>query len=130
MDLLTIGWTARASDYDTAAVMAVLNTITMDWIKDQAEVLDPSGGYELADLHEMLLTGAEDYQGHMQGTHRYGTVYDVPTGDDLLFYIAGGGSYGDDPYDDWSALGMFVNACEARPELAAAAGFFGGGIVL
>ena len=127
MDLITHGFTAEDEKCNEAGMRVALDTITDEWIEDNADALDPSGGFEPEDMRGMIETGVEDYLLHIKGDHRSGNFYTIP-GSTHKFYIAGGGSWGDDPYDDWSALGVFLSVCELVPELAQASGYFGYGI--
>lgn len=122
MDLLTYGFTTRnPKHYSAEAVKATLAALTDNWIEDNFDDLDPSGGTEdIAEARRLLEDGADSYRLILNGDHRMAADYLIP-GTDLFFTITGGGSWGDDPYDGWYALGIFLNATHLLPALAEAA---------
>lgn len=121
MDLLTYGFTVRSpKHYDAEAVKATLAALTDEWIEENFDDLDPSGGAEsVEETRTLLERGFEEYDAIFKGDHRMSAGYDVP-GTDLFFTITGGGSWGDDPYDYWYDLGIFLNAAHLIPALAEA----------
>lgn len=124
MELLTFDWTAESSKHDKAAVEAAITAITDEWLDDNYDHLQMYGSADDYDeMRDYLRRGAADYDWHLAGTHRYGTSRPVGIGLTQWIYTAGGSSWGDDPYDDWSALASFIEACNRLPDLAAAAGF-------
>jgi hypothetical protein len=122
MDLLTYGFTTRSpKHYSDEAVKAILAALTDEWIEENFDDLDPSGGTESVEEARTLLDrGFEEYSAILKGDHRMAADYFVP-GTELFFTITGGGSWGDGPYDNWYDLGIFLNACHLLPALAEAA---------
>jgi len=144
MDLLTHGWTvekntAGASSHELAEPLHhILNALPDVWFTDERmQTLDENeyyaplegdeSGAQLSNLRNALTVGAEDYALHLTGMHRHGTSYPI-LGTDMWFHIAGGGSWGDDPYFGWNELGMFLAACYLLRELADAAGYVCAGL--
>jgi hypothetical protein len=131
MDLITIGFTVTPNPTpkdDPEALTGIIRALSDDWLTDHLDNIDPQENYEdMADLRAAIVNGAGDYEMHRSGMHRYGAFYEI-NGTPRYFIIAGGSSWGDDPYEDWSDLTLFINACELLPDLAMAAGYCGAGI--
>jgi hypothetical protein len=133
MDLITTAWTQENGKTDADAVRAIIASLTDDEITSQTEVLDPSGrlGFsdfpddEAEELRAWISNGADVYLNVDE--LRLHDCYPLPdTG--LWFYVVGGGSWGDDPFDGFTDLTTFIEACSIWPELAEAAGFVCGGL--
>jgi hypothetical protein len=129
MDLLVYGFTTRTPEhFDQAALNTALAALTDEMLDGTFGHLDPSGGVEsVEELREYLTSGAEVYGSILSGDHRMASDFLIP-GTDLFFTVTGGGSWGDDPYDDWYALGIFLNACDQFHQIAEAAAFVCAGL--
>ena len=129
MDMLTIGYTTRpVPEYSKEALLAIVSAFTTKWLEENIDAIDESGCYESVDeLRRAIDQGAEEFDALATGSHRMGVNYGIP-GTTLWFTVSGGGSWGDDPYEGWSELGIFIRTCIQSPELAEAAGFICYGI--
>jgi hypothetical protein len=121
-DLISAGWTIDTErTNDVVGVAAFLADISMDDLLANIEALDPSGGLDMSDYNEVvanelrdeLLSGAEVV---LDGGNRMSAVWDIPE-TSLAFVITGGGSWGDDPFEGFSSLVMFLAALTIWPEL-------------
>jgi hypothetical protein len=135
MDLITVGWTmdnTKKGDFDKAKELIATWVPSRERIDEMLE--DVTGGLteEELDEGETLLSVLKNYL--LAGLEVYFTndrmVNSYHISGDYFFHIAGGGSWGDDPFDGWSGLVAFLDACDWNEELAEAAGYIGGGIVL
>lgn len=131
MDLIGVGFTHRKSvTCTTDAIEAVLNKLPDAVLTD--EVLEGAlfdGNLEDASAEEVratLLKASEEYIATIAG-HRMTVQYSIEN-TDLVFTFAGGGSWGDEPYDDWNDLALFVAALEHIPQLREPVGFVTGGL--
>ncbi len=129
-ELLTYSWVSELrpgghSKHDKAAVEAAIAAITDKWFDEEDDRLQLEffAGDDFDGMRDYLRDGAVDYEAHIEGTHPYGTSRPIGDGKTFWIHTAGGSSYGDDPYEGWSALGSFLTACAMLPDLAAAAGF-------
>lgn len=118
-DLIGLAWTRlNITKPDEDEIRAMLADISDEEIMLHLDALDPSGGYfEIASdareaIHEgaMLAIGAAGYE-------RMSALYDIP-GTALTFCFMGGTSGGDDPFESFTSLGVFLNATEIWPRLA------------
>lgn len=129
MDLITVAYTSTERGIDADAAKTIISTLTAEEIQAIDRLADLSwlgtdGDEEVLDL---LRAGA-DVAGNLDDL-RLAVTYKI--GDtDRWFYLAGGGSWGDDPFDGYTALCAFLCACETVPRLAEACDFLGGGITV
>lgn len=130
-ELITVSWTSHGTDHTQSAIFTAidaLNDDAIDALLETSQSLGPLSGDKVDEdgPAEVLKEGAIEYLSILADDHRYATW--EPVGDDVRHYTAGGQTWGDDPFDGWSALFCFLEACEADESLAAAAGFVGFGV--
>jgi len=126
MDLVGVGFTRdKGGECDPAVVGSVAAAVVAGLTDDEFEGIGFAAAPEefdtREDLVDLLVRAAEEYASTVAG-HRSTVHYGIP-GTDLEFVFAGGGSWGDDPYDGFTDLVVFVEACDLFPALAAAFGF-------
>ena len=132
MDLIGTGFTIRTDrKCDLDAIGRAIDAIPDERLRDDdfISALDPSGGWmpeNIDDVRGVLKAGAREYDSAMDG-HRMSLAYPV-RGTALLFVWAGGGSWGDDPFEGFSELCSFIELCSLVGEVGAAAGFVCGGL--
>jgi hypothetical protein len=97
---------------------------------DPAGILDRAGDPEHVDftdfVRETLKNGAREYDSAVSG-HRMSTDFYIQ-GTPLEFVWAGGGSWGDDPFDGFSDLCVFINFCPSDDGVRELAGYVCGGL--
>ena len=136
-DLIGAGFTRRNDKgCDLDAIDALIDAIPDEKLRDEEylNTIDPADSVLniVADhpdtpalVRDALKEGAREYDaadsGHM-------SVDFLFPGTSLGFVFAGGGSYGDDPYEGWSELMLFLNFAEHESAVAEAAGFVCGGL--
>lgn len=139
-DLISIGFTAkRVNDSDFALGCALGKT----WIENVSDsTLLGVSLPQLADIFEnwglinfpgeidaplirrTLLSGLESYQATMDSRDISGWGFLA----NRVFVVAGGTSYGDEPFYGWSELCVFTDLLPYYPQLANFIGFLGTGI--
>ena len=140
MDLIGAGWTIdtdhlKVSGDDehagTAAVAEFMRTLGGTTILSHMDQLDYSGRFEGeddADLIDIVRTTIQQgYEVSIEYGGRATNTWDIP-GTNLMFVYMGGGSWGDDPFDGFDALTMFLIACEVWPDLGEKVGFVCAGL--
>jgi len=125
MDLVGVGFTHdKGRGCDPAVFGPVAAAVAAGLTDDELEAMEfitaPEGFGTREELVDLLVRAAEEYASTVAG-HRSTVHYGIP-GTSLEFVFAGGGSWGDDPYDGFSDLVVFVDACDQFPVLAAASG--------
>ena len=134
MDLIMVGWTQNRKSTDKAELVALIDELLDTTLLARKHELDESGLLEVESesededpriLREWLKDGADTYA--EMDARRVAQSWVIPE-TDLRFMTAGGGSWGDDPFDGWSSLCMFLAACEVFPALGEAAGYVCGGL--
>jgi hypothetical protein len=131
MDLIGVGYTRRSDKtVDRAAVEAAIDAIPEERLLYGSflDAIDPSEHLSderpaPAEVRAYLKRGALEYA----SSHRMAVEYQM-RGTALVFVFAGGGSWGDDPFDGFDDLCGFVNLCEMVDAVADAAGFVCGGL--
>ena len=71
---------------------------------------------------------ASDSYFRLEAIHEFVGMDEEGDPDLRLLVIAGGGSWGDDPFDGFNSLCYFISACEIYPDLAERVGFLGAGV--
>jgi len=130
-DLVGIGFTHdRRITCAEEALLAVVSAIRDEVLTDEVlGFIDPAGAYDGEDLpaiREALAEGAVEYLSAIC-QHRMAVGYDIP-GTELTFVFAGGATWGDDPFDGFAALCLFVRAAEVFADLGDRAGLVCGGL--
>lgn len=133
LNLLTVGWTVDTNyRTDEQAVRKFIADLPVADIIENTDVLDPSGQFDTTDDDDEL---AEEFRGLLMtgfetatNPHtRMSNGWRLPE-TNLIFTIMGGGSWGDDPFDGYGALVMFIAAVEIWPELAGLTDIVCGGL--
>lgn len=141
-DLITVAYTMRSKELSAEEAEAAL-TAQLEAVRDALDRIDHNDERDVRDLDErgydedgvdglldILLAG---WSAHSDNW-RYSNQYPIPTAqkedERLWFIIAGGTSWGDDPFEGFSDLCFLINAADAVPELGEALGLLGGGIVI
>lgn len=140
-DLITVSYTTRRGpdpeDGDAeAAIVAHLEAIRKD-----IEHIDGGGYFEACGYDEeirddfgtdmLLPTLMEGWQAHKSGYLLNQWSIPGTTKDEVLWFnVAGGTSYGDNPFDGFDALCMLIDAAALFPTLGERLGILGGGIVI
>lgn len=125
-ELITLDWTAEnpADPRQIDLAVADLADVLIDRLMDESQ---PLGWCDSTDEARLALKrGATEYQLVIFGDHRYGTSQQIR--DDLWHYTAGAESWGDDPFDGFSDLWAFLEACALDSFLASVSGFVSWGI--
>ena len=135
MDLVGAGFTRRNDvKCDIDAIDAIINAIPDEKLEDEAflNAIDPSGylGSDMDDswegVRDALKEGAREFDSALMG-HRMSTSFTI-AGSPLEFVWAGGGSWGDDPWDGFTSLCYFINFAEQDIHVRYASGFVCGGL--
>jgi len=127
---ISAGWTTIQSKVpDEEQVKRFIDRLSTEQVLSQMNRLDPQGQYDwdepdsdddlnILDTEENLATAQE-----VRDTLKFGAsvafdadaqtynVWEIP-GTTLGFHIMGGGSYGDDPFDGYSAVVMFIDSLD------------------
>lgn len=130
MDIIGVGYTVdtKRETLQKEAVEAFI--AAMPEIDDDDPISwDPSGIIsDLDNWRHMLRKGAEEF---VYTAEESRMVVDFPVGDTgNTFVFTGGGSWGDDPFDGFTNLCLFINLLDESPELRALTNYVGGGIVV
>lgn len=127
-DLISVTWTSEGRpDYKRVTErIAELPETTLDYLLATSQTLGYIDAGDYDEVRDVLRDGFTQYELSVLGDHRFTNVHPVSTG--ALVCTSGGDSWGDDPYEGWSNLCAFLDACEEDDELARAAGFIGWGI--
>ena len=93
--------------------------------------IDPSGRWDGEDIdadtvRDTLISGADEYLAATNG-HRYAVGIPIP-GTSLWFHFVGGSSWGDDPFEGYTDMCMFVDAVDALGLSAEETGLVCGGL--
>lgn len=139
MDLIGAGFTVDISKTpcDLDAINALIDGLTDEQLNDDEFLnrVDPSDylTYSMDEEEDIpravrdgLKVAATEYERTVAG-HRMTADYQIPE-TSLWFFFAGGGSWGDDPYDGWNDLCIFTNFCEVNESIAHIAGYVSGGL--
>lgn len=127
MDLIGIGYTvdrqAKLSAVNAKLIVLMLRTE----IEPQWELIDIDGSCETPEeVFSSVMKGAEVFA--QRDSARMSIGFPIPGHDDRDFYFAGGGSWGDEPFDGFNDLCNFISACQVVPGLGQSLGVLGGGI--
>lgn len=90
-----------------------------DWLPD-----DIARGRQ--DILDSLTEGFNEYEHLLTDSTRYSVIW--PINDERTFITAGGTSGGDDPFEAWGQLDLFLEVAAQRPVLAELIGFCGWGV--
>jgi len=138
MDFISASFTHDTSKpCDVMAIGALLDGITDGQLHDPdfLGALDPSAHFDEdcqdepdfpEEVRDTLKAGAAEYAALIEGS-RWSMARTIP-GTTLEFVTAGGSSWGDDPFEGFSELCLFIDALDALPDVAQAAGFVCGGL--
>jgi hypothetical protein len=138
MDLIGVGFTRRNDrECSVEKIDALIDAIPDDKLRDEdfLSAIDPSEAVLNPDwedaavpdyVRDALKQGALEYGSALSG-HRSSLDFGIP-GTPLEFIFAGGDSWGDDPFEGWSELVLFLSLAEHDAALAEAAGFVCGGL--
>ena len=130
MSLVGVGFTVDTErECKTDEVIRFIHGLADEEFDDELlGMIDPSGGYlEDADqAREALKSGAQEFSSARDG-HRSTMYYTIP-GTHLVFVWAGGGTWGDDPFDGFTDLCIFVEYAAVSKQVADLAGFVSGGL--
>lgn len=129
-DMIVVSWTTDESDLDRAAIVDAIAAFPEGRLNDlfaESQSLGPLSEYDFSQARSVLAVGMAEYLLSVDGVHRH-TASEQIDGT-LWHYTSGGSSWGDDPYENWSELFCFLEACAEDPALARAAGFVGWGAV-
>lgn len=138
MDLVGAGFTRNSAvECDLDAIDRAIDLIPDETLRDEdfLRLIDPSERlYSLdpddddfpSDVRDNLKSGAREFDSAVTG-HRMSLSYYI-NGTPLEFVWTGGGSWGDDPYDGWSDLILFVEFADAVEGVAQLAGYVCGGL--
>jgi hypothetical protein len=120
----------RVPVVDAEAAKAVLAAMSDETLLSLVEHIDPSGAMEMiapdedliGDLRDALNDGADEVAAAARG-HRYSSWWEHPVSH-RAFVLAGGTSWGDDPFEGFDNLCYTLNLCHAPEgaEFAAALG--------
>jgi len=125
-DMISAGWTStRSRDVDEEQAKRFFDRLSTEQVLSQLDRLDASGGFEApetdddlnildneenralaTEMRDMLKFGASVA---FDSEARMSNVWEIP-GTTLSFTVMGGGSWGDDPFDGYSALVMFIDS--------------------
>ena len=139
MDLIGAGFTRRSDKKCSVdAIDAIINAIPDDTLRDEEylSALDPNGVLDRAGdpehvdfpdfVRDILKSGAREYDSAISG-HRMSTDYYIQ-GTPLEFVWTGGGSWGDDPFEGFSDLCLFIDLASQNETIREASGFVCGGL--
>lgn len=131
MDLIGAGFTVdtRREPVNLSAVLAYIEGMEEP---DPNEPIswDPAGLImsDDDDWRAMLRTGVEEYVAVNNASR---LVVDFPVGETgNTFVFTGGGSWGDDPFDGFTPLLLFINLLDEDAALRALTNYVGGGVVV
>jgi hypothetical protein len=136
MDLIGASWTYDTTKppVDKDAFYALIHSI--EYPEDEPIPWDHSGTVSdgnVDDWRNLLMDGAQEYEDAIGG-HRMSIEWSVGDRDDRSFVFTGGGSWGDDPFDGFTPLTLFLNAVDEEhggiTGAQALTNFIGGGIVV
>lgn len=143
-DLVTHGFTATKrsiqSIHDADESIQSMTTAVAAYLKGRSDedltaLLDQVAEYvaeiesvEVESGRELLTEGAGVYAQIVHARHRMSEGWTVGT--DAVFHVAGGSSFGDDPFEGWTELGAFLAACAEDRVLASLVGFISWGVGL
>lgn len=148
MGLIGAMWTTRTDitpDHD--AISAMIDAVPADYLLKHVEDFDESGGRDWEPLKDddgaLITTGQEGEEnagitdeirsalkngaraalGGVRLSNSWGL-----SGTGLVATFAGGGSWGDDPFDEYADLVMFIDSLHLFPEILEASGVVCGGL--
>lgn len=127
VDLIVHGFTVAPSEvgrFDADALRRLVGGMT----PTDAE-LDEVGAFDVDGWRLAMAAGAAEYVAAVDG-HRFSASYVIRDRSPRWFVLVGGSSSGDDPFDGFGALSVFLDSLALWPALAAGSGFLGWGIVL
>lgn len=135
-DLITVTWaTDPTRTIDEDAVRAFIAAIDLDNLTPALDAALGNYGLDEDDsdsIRDRLTEGFEQYKLVRIGHHRYATSLPVPrTGGrpPLWLHTAGGASWGDDPFEGYTDLCVFLEVIDSEdPALQEAAAFAGYGV--
>lgn len=143
MDFLSVGWTtSRAIETDEEQVKHFLDKLGTEQVLSQIDTLDPGGMYEWDTDDDCQILDNEENRvvaQEVRDTLKFGAsvafdpnsrmanTWQIP-GTSLDFTVMGGGSWGDDPFDGYSAVVMLMEALHIWPELKQLTGVICGGL--
>lgn len=107
-DLLLLGFTVEG-ELDLDRGRAFITALSDDQVLDLTGDSQFAGGLDVddAEAHRSMLEAGlvEAFEAFLG--HRHSTSW--PVSDRRWFVTAGGATWGDDPFDGWSSLGLFID---------------------
>jgi hypothetical protein len=132
MDLIGAGFTRNSAvECKIDLIDVAIDLIPDASLEDETylNLIDPAGNFDTVEPEEIrdyLKSGAREYDSAVSG-HRMAISYYI-NGTPLEFVWAGGGSWGDDPFDGFTELCYFTNFAEVDEGIAQLAGYVCGGL--
>lgn len=134
-DLITLGYTAvhrppSPSDDEVAALVQThADALRQNRVQATGSALGEDYFDTDADYLAAIVTGALVVRDARNGV-RYQSIYGFEVnGEDRDFVLLGGTSWGEVPFDGYDQVGLFLESTRVVPELGAALGVLGVGII-
>ena len=127
MDLIGVGYTVDTPEEPSVVLAQLVVGLHRESIETAWEQIDEDGKWDEPGLVFDSVMAGTVWFGE-RNAMRMSVSYKVPGHDNRRFYFAGGGSWGDEPFEGFDHLCMFLNACAVIPKLGRSLGVLGCGI--